>query len=104
MKVVEEQVVAKCGNPSESEDLVYIGEHFSGVVDGVTQGERYGRVAAEAVVDGLSELPPGADILAAERIFRAKVAERVAEVGHAMGACAAIYSAFRREVWLFGDV
>jgi hypothetical protein len=28
----------------------------------------------------------------------------VAQIGHDMGACAAVYSAFRREVWLFGDV
>lgn len=96
--------MAKCGNPSQSEDLVYFGEHFAGIIDGVTQGARYGRMAAEAVAEGLTELRLDADIIAAETVFTAKVAERISKVGHPMGACAAIYSAFRREVWFFGDV
>ncbi len=63
MRVLETFVRSKCGDPELGDDVLFLGEHFAAVIDGVSaSGERSGRIAAELVAGALEQLRPAASV------------------------------------------
>jgi glycerophosphoryl diester phosphodiesterase len=120
MKPEEVNVISKTGQPDECEDLVYIGQHFAAVIDGTTSktnrtwnGRTGGQIASTRVKEALGKLHPEATVKEAVEALTSAIQELyisfdcLETVRHnpmeRATATTAIYSGFRREVWLIGD-
>lgn len=114
MRVVEQYVAAKGGDPEKCEDGVVVTPHYAAVIDGATDktGRRFdgtsgGRFVMLALAETLRELPPGLDAQEAVDALTAALAARLpADLPpeDRPSAVATIFSAARREVWQIGDV
>lgn len=99
------------------EDASHVSEDFVAVVDGVTSksnflydGKTTGKLAAEIVVKVLSELWREADVSTFVKKVNGEIASFYREISfpyskEEMGlqAVCAVYSDFRREIWMIGD-
>jgi len=116
--VYEKQLISKDGNPETNEDGIFINDSYIAVVDGVTakgmlkwNGKKSGRHARDIILEALKKAP--ADFRAREMIlylnrslfdeygentqfFKENKEER-------LQANIILYSAFKKEVWCFGD-
>lgn len=121
MKVVESFVAAKKAAPYLCEDALVATHGFAAVIDGVTAkghllwhgGKTSGRIAA----DTLSEVIRGLALDASMQDFIKAACEAIHceyalagrlqtvedEPAERISACAAVYSDFRKEVWIVGD-
>ncbi|NEC16422.1 hypothetical protein G3I34_29970 [Streptomyces sp. SID8014] len=114
MRIIECSVVAKTGNPEESQDGAIVTDDFAAVVDGATDksgrtfdGVSGGRFAMTVVMEAIGRLNAEADCAQAVTALTAALAaalpDRLPPVERP-GAVAVIYSAARRELWKIGDV
>lgn len=121
MRVAESFLAAKKAAPYQCEDALVTASGFAAVIDGVTAkgrmlwhgGKTSGRIAAETlsrVIRGLAQDATMADfIAAASKAICAEYSEagrmQVAmdEPAERISACVAVYSDFRKEVWIVGD-
>jgi glycerophosphoryl diester phosphodiesterase len=120
MKTEEINVISKTGRPDACEDLVYIGQYYAAVIDGTTSktnrtwnGRTGGQIAGTLVKGALGKLHPEATFKEAAEALTSAIHELyisfdcLETVRHEpmerATATAAIYSGFRREIWLIGD-
>jgi hypothetical protein len=116
MHVIESFSAGKYDNPDLCEDVIYAGEDFVAVIDGVTDrtyldydGLSGGRWAATTVAGVLAQLPENADLAEAEQRITATLAagdhllQPQAEEEAPAGAVMVCYSRARREIWRIGD-
>lgn len=123
MQVLERFNLSKTGKPDSGEDIVFVGEHFAAVIDGVTSAASFGspggapvtsgRAAAELIRDAMALLPrevsateafPRLD--AAIRDFYSRegiLAEAERDRTRRCGAVVIVYSVHRRQLWRVGD-
>jgi len=120
MDVEERFIEGKYGDPLQCEDALLFTSGFAAVIDGCTSksgilwdGRTPGRIAMECVVRELSSMPH--DTSVEQALLRLSdalhrwyeehgVLEEVeADPGLRAGACAAIYSAHHRQLWMIGD-
>ena len=114
MRVVEQYVAAKGGDPEKCEDGIVVTDHFAAVIDGATdktgrsfEGTSGGRFAMLVLAEALHELPARSDAHQAVDALTAALARRLPTglpVEDRPNAAVTIYSAARREVWQVGDV
>lgn len=118
MKVVEQFVRSKSGDPSLCEDVLFINDDFAVVIDGATDktNRKYdgmfgGRFAAELVASVFSVLDPEIDLSNCVKALTDKLRAALRKTDPALnpevddGPCAVLvaYSVSRREVWRIGD-
>ncbi|MBT1165194.1 hypothetical protein [Bifidobacterium simiarum] len=125
MRIVESVTYGKHGDPSRNEDGLFIGDAFVAVVDGVTSKCRLdlwrpspGVVARRLLLEALSSADagqPDLDMRGMLRLLDSSLRDRYDDVpDHPRGffgthpeerlaANAVVFSAARREIWLFGD-
>jgi hypothetical protein len=118
MRVLERLVRGKRPNPHLCEDAVIVTPDFAVVVDGATDktdrefdGKCGGLFAAEAVVNGFSEMPAEVDLAECVAFLTNRIFTRLTDTAHRFdvahddgpSAVFVAYSAFRREVWRVGD-
>jgi hypothetical protein len=114
MRVVEQYVAAKSGDPEKCEDGVVVTPHFAAVIDGATDktGRRFGgtsggRFVMLVLAETVRSLPPDIDAGGALDALTAAVAARLPAglpPEDRPAAAATLYSAARHEVWQIGDV
>jgi len=110
----------KTGQPDGCEDLVYLGQHFAAVIDGTTSktnrrwnGRTGGQIASTLIKEALEKLYPEATVNEAAEALTSAIHELYIafncleivrhEPMERATATTAIYSRFRREIWLIGD-
>jgi glycerophosphoryl diester phosphodiesterase len=116
LRVLEQLVLGRHADPERCEDGVVVTPHYAAVVDGATAkypiaraAATPGRLAMETVVHGIEALRPDGDVSDASARLSAMLADAYERMPATHGeqprptASAAIFSAARREVWLFGD-
>lgn len=114
MKVIEQLVRSRFGDPAEGEDVVLVTDDYVAVIDGATSRapddapNTRGRVAAEIVADAVTHLPAGVDAFQAFDMVTGRLRERLSAPqldDPALRPCAAaiILSAARREIWRVAD-
>ena len=120
MQVIERFVRAKSGNESKCEDRIVVGEHFAAVIDGTTAKTRVrydgltpGQLAATLLGDAILTLSPSSSFSHTLKSLtdclryyyrRHGLLRQVREAPHERAAATvAIFSKFRREVWLVGE-
>lgn len=113
--------MSKTGADAANEDQIVITDDFIGVIDGSTSktDKIYanctpGRRAALLVAETISRLPPFIDAHEAVQLMTRRIASEYAAIGvverlenhpvERMTASFAIYSGYRAEIWLLGDV
>lgn len=116
----EKYLLGKQGNHLLCEDAIYVGKYFVAVVDGATSksdfefnDKKSGKIASELVVDAISNFSESIDIDSAIIQINSVIAKYYKNNGlynhmesnktDRFTACAAIYSDYRKEVWLIGD-
>jgi glycerophosphoryl diester phosphodiesterase len=117
MRVLEQHIVGKLGDPEKCEDVIYVSDHFACIADGSTigppvNGRPSGRIAAEAVVAGLAKVPAEADMHSALQTINAHVrdvfgypnSDHVHALGRRPAAPTLIFSLARQELWAAGDL
>lgn len=114
MRVVEQFLAAKTGNPDDCEDGIVVTDGFAAVIDGATDktGRRFGgvtggRFAMLACADAIRDLKPLCDVAAALPHLSDVLASRIPgdlAPRERPAAVLAVYSRARREVWQIGDV
>ncbi|MFI2668004.1 hypothetical protein [Streptomyces koyangensis] len=114
MRIIECSVMAKTGNPEESQDGTIVTDDFAAVVDGATDkssrtfdGISGGRFAMTVVTEAISRLPAEADCAQAVAALTIALAHALPDrlpPAERPGAVTVIYSDARREVWKIGDV
>ncbi|MDO7873798.1 hypothetical protein Q5H93_03570 [Hymenobacter sp. ASUV-10] len=119
-KIVESFLMGKHNNSLLCEDAIYYDANFAAVIDGATSktdfkfdGKSSGRVASELVCEAIKTLDCKSDVISAIELITKKIFDFYKNnklVGHMkankadrFSACAAIYSQYRREVWVIGD-
>src|ERR1035437_4634350 len=118
MKIVEQFVSGKTGNPELCEDVIVTTNDFVVVVDGATDktkreygGALGGRFAAEHIAHTFKSLAPEADIRACSRLLTDELLAALRKSSPGMNpsiedgpsAVFVAYSAARKEVWRVGD-
>jgi hypothetical protein len=113
MKILQEFVLGKLGDPELCEDVVVVTPDFVAVIDGTTDrtGWKYdgkfgGRAAADACADALAALPANARVNDAISAMNDRFGSFRIEHAPTDGPSAAVvvYSVARRELWRIGDV
>jgi len=116
MRVVEQFLAGKAGDPLSCEDAVVVTDGHAAIVDGATDitGRRYGptsvaggRWAMAACVDALRALPADADVTTATARLTSTLAERIdpqLPPAARPSASVTVYSRRLRQVWQIGDV
>ena len=111
--IIESFIMGK-GAHGECEDVLFVGEHFYGVIDGVTSkfpvkygGKSAGRYCAELVANAIDTLDRDADAISALEALDAEIKKAYggAEITteNKMQACVIIYSKARHEIFSYGD-
>lgn len=109
-------VQGKNGDDTLCEDVIHLSKHFIAILDGATigpwiDGKPSGRILSDCVSQALFDVPSDADIESATKLFNRKIRERfgykssldVMQRNQRAAASAVIYSAQRRELWIYGD-
>jgi hypothetical protein len=114
MRVAEQFVAAKSGQPEQCEDGIVLTSDFAAVIDGGTDktGLRYdgmtgGRYAMLACADAVRALDPKTDHLGAVQYLTEVLASRLPSDLPGQDrpdAVLNVYSNARREIWQIGDV
>lgn len=112
--IIERFVMGKSANGEECEDIIFVGEHYYAVIDGVTSkfpikydGKSAGRYCAEVVAEAINNLDPGADATTAlgalNDAVRKAYGDEEITIENKMQACVILYNKSRREVVSYGD-
>ena len=117
MRLIEQSVIPKRGDPDLCEDGIVLTDAYAAVVDGATDksGRRYdgltgGRLAMLVLCDAVAALPADATmpeaVAALSKALSAALAGRLPEDPpvERPSAAVTVYSAARRELWQVGDV
>ncbi len=119
-KITEQYLKSKSSDESKCEDKIFISENFVAVIDGATSKSRLefeskstGQVAGEIIMKALSLLPYDANAQNAIKSLTSSafdfykkhnLVERMkSNPVDRLSASVAIFSAFRKEVWMVGD-
>ncbi len=120
MEIIEQYIQGKKTNQEECEDGLFVGEHYTAVVDGATSsasikppGKTPGRRAMELVMSAMGHLKPDIEAADALLFLNTVIVEAYTEVGvyesmrdspvNRWSASAVIYNSARRELWFIGD-
>ena len=120
MKIIEQFIEAKTGNPELCEDGIAANDCFAAVIDGATskgaftfQSKTSGRIAMELIREAVLGFNPGIDAAAAVHGINAHIREWYKEQGildemrakseERCTASAVLYSDVKKEIWLIGD-
>lgn len=120
MRIIEQFLAGKTGDPLLCEDFIAVQKDFIAVIDGATsrQGQtlggcRFGRFAAETVAEGIAALDPATDAQGAVRtltgILREKYLAAAKKDGLDLGtgpypaAALLVYSRRAKEIWRVAD-
>lgn len=111
MKIIEKFIKGKKNNEALCEDMLFVGENFFAVADGVTakserlfNGRSGGKAAAEAVCSVLEKMPWDTDAFNATELFTKSVAELYEDEPDGSAAAGIIvFSRARNEIWSIGD-
>lgn len=120
MKLIEQFIEGKTGDPATCEDGLFFNENFAAVIDGVTSksprrwdGQTSGKIATGLILETLPKLRP--DITAWEAIqqFNRVIADWYVERGvydhmaqtplDRCSACLIMYSHAAKQLWSLGD-
>lgn len=109
-RVVEQRTTPK-SSAAANEDACVVTPCFAAVIDGATPKTAFrypggltpGCVAAQRLTDAIGTLPPEVTAAEAARLLTAALHEpEVAAADRPIASCA-LYSSYRRQVWLLGD-
>ena len=112
--IIESFVMAKTAKSEECEDVLFIGEHYYAVIDGVTSkfpikynGKSAGRYCAEVVAEAINNLDQNADAITMLEALNSAVKKAYCgaqiTLENKMQACVIVYNKMRREVVNYGD-
>jgi hypothetical protein len=114
VRVIEQFLAAKTGDPEDCEDGIVVTDGIAAVIDGATDktGRRFvgmtgGRYAMIVCADAIRTLDPAADMATAVSHLSTALSRKLPTAlppGNRPEAVAAIWSQSRREVWQIGDV
>lgn len=120
MKIIEKLISSKTGDAKTCEDRMFYNENFAAVVDGATNksellfdGKSPGMIASNIVCDEIAKFHPRIDFTAAVEKLTKSIYKFYIDNGFefqvkqdptmTICATAAIFSRFRKEVWLIGE-
>lgn len=118
--VLEQFILGKRNDAGLCEDAIFINEHFAVVADGATsktdftlEGKTTGKLSGELICKGVAQLPRDVDMAAAVQLISGEILKfyrrfhvekhmRENPQDRFIGS-AAIFSNYRKEIWLVGD-
>lgn len=116
MKIIEQFIESKTGNPADCEDGIFVSKDFISVIDGVTaKGKQLwgsgqvksGVYAKDILMDAISKMSPTITgehaIEYLTESLKKEYGGKAYDVKERLQAVIIIYSAHRKEVWLYGD-
>ena len=120
MKVIEQFLRSKTGQPSDCEDSIFVSTDFAAVIDGVTSKstrkynlESSGKACSQLLKKALEDLPVKSTAKQAVEFLTSAVFALYKELGieeqilndpiERASACIVMYSRFRNEIWMVGD-
>lgn len=117
MKILEQYITGKLGDPEKCEDFIFVSNDFIAMIDGSTLGvdineQKSGRVIAQAIYDALSTIPSAATMEEATKLINAHIRsvfnyasnESVRHAGKRGAASAVIFSHAHKQLWCYGDI
>jgi glycerophosphoryl diester phosphodiesterase len=120
MKIIEQQMIAKTGNPETCEDRYCVTKHYACVIDGATDvtGKRFdgltsGQLISRLIAETVTTLPPEADLEEIMGIINADIVryykkqaiyeEIFREPSARPTAAMVLYSRKHHLIWMIGD-
>ena len=120
MKVIEQFLKSKTQIESDCEDSIFFSDNFAAVIDGVTSkstlkymNETSGRACSQLLKKTLENLPVKSTARQAVEFLTSAVFKMYKELGieehvknfpsERASACIAIYSNYKKEIWMVGD-
>ena len=120
MKLIEQFLRSKTGQPSDCEDSIFVSTDFAAVIDGVTSKstrkynlESSGKVCSQLLKKAFEDLPVKSTAKQAVEFLTSAVFALYKELGieeqilndpiERASACIVMYSRFRNEIWMVGD-
>lgn len=117
MKIIEQFIEAKTGNPADCEDGIFISKDFVAVIDGVTSKGKHlwgdtkvksGVHAKDTIMNALTKMPyhfTGEQAIQylTEQLKKEYSGSIPEDIKERLQAVIIIFSAHRKEVWLYGD-
>ena len=120
MKVIEQFLRSKTGQPSDCEDSIFVSTDFAAVIDGVTSKstrkynlESSGKACSQLLKKALEDLPVKSTAKQAVEFLTSAVFALYKELGieeqilndpiERASACIVMCSRFRNEIWMVGD-
>lgn len=117
MKIIEQFIEAKTGNPADCEDGIFASKDFIAVIDGVTSKGRQlwsdakvksGVYAKDTIMNALMKMPRNVTGEQAIKYLTEELKKEYAgnipeDIKERLQAVIIIYSAHKKEVWIYGD-